>query len=119
MTAALTGGLWWSALRAEAQPPKVGQKWEYASLEYEEPASEVGSRILWTSGKKVHGGRSEKFLLECVSKLNKELGGGEDSANIGQLLDRIGQNGWELVAHTKAGAQRSVTQLWTFKRPAN
>jgi hypothetical protein len=68
--------------------------------------------------KKTQGARSEKFLLECVSKLYKELGGAEDSANVGQLLDRIGQNGWEMVTHSKAVGQRSSTQTWTFKRPA-
>ena len=103
---------------AAAQPPKVGQKWEYATLEYDEPIAEVGSRVIWTTGKKLLGGKSEKFNLECVSKLNKDLGGKEETASIGVLLDRIGTEGWELVAHTRTAGQRSVTQTWTFKRPA-
>jgi hypothetical protein len=116
--AVTAGGLFWPARGPGAEPPKGGQKWEYAALEYEEPADTVGSRVLWTAGQKVLGGRSEKFLLECVSKLNKELGGKEETANVGVLLNRIGQAGWELVTYARVAGQRGVTHTWAFKRPA-
>jgi len=101
---------------AHAQPPKAGPKWEYGTLEYYEPTAGIGSHVIWTTGKKIMGAKSEKFLLECVSKLNKDLGGKEETAGLGVLLDRIGEDGWELVTHTRAATQMNVTQIWTFKR---
>lgn len=116
--AVAAGGLLWSAPGAGAETRKVTPKWEYGTLEYEEPYAEVGSRVIWTAGQKLLGGKSEKFQIECISKLNKALGGKEKTAGIGVLLNRIGQGGWELVAHTRSAGQRSVTQTWTFKRLA-
>jgi hypothetical protein len=106
------------AFRAEAQPPRAAPKWEYATLEYHEPIADVGADVSWIAGKVAKGAKSEKYLFECLTKLNKELGGQEEKADIGVLLDRIGQDGWELVTHTRADGPGGASRTWTFKRPA-
>src|SRR5262249_22504407 len=62
---------------AGAQPVKVGQKWEYATLAYEEPIGpDYGSIATWTTGKKILGAKWEKESQpHPFSKLNKDLGG--------------------------------------------
>jgi hypothetical protein len=104
---------------AGAQPAKVGQKWEYATLSYEAPIGpDYGSIATWTTGKKTLGARWEKEAQpHPFSKLNKDLGGKEEHASLGVLLDRIGQDGWELASHTRAEGPRRITQTWAFKRP--
>ena len=106
-------------MNAGAQPAKVGQKWEYATLSYEEPiGGNYGSIATWTTGKKILGARQEKEAQpHPFSKLNNDLGGKEQHASLGVLLDRIGQDGWELVSHTRTEGPRRITQTWTFKRP--
>jgi hypothetical protein len=104
---------------ASAQPVKVGQKWAYATLSYEDPIGpEFGSIATWITGKKILGARWKKEAqTHPFSKINKDLGGKEEHASLGVLLDRIGQDGWELVSHTSTEGPRRITQTWTFKRP--
>jgi hypothetical protein len=56
-----------------------------------------------------------------LTRINKELGGKDEEASLGILLDRIGQDGWELVSHSMTevtGDFPKTVQTWTFKRPA-
>ena len=118
----LTANLLSPASKAAAQPPKVTQKWEYATLSYQEAVNggAVGSSLSWRTGKKTyHAGFEDGQPLPFV-KLNKELGGKEDSVSLGALLDRIGQDGWELATHAMTIAPKGtamILQTWTFKRP--
>jgi hypothetical protein len=121
--AALVAGHFLSPRRdASAQAPRGGPKWEYATLSYDDLSTDWGSVATWTTGKKNLGAMREKEQPQHpLSKLNKDLGGKEESASLGILLDRIGQDGWELVSHThtqRTGGPRWITQTWTFKRPA-
>lgn len=114
----VTGNLLWPMMNAEAQAPKARQQWEYATL-----SSEHGDRhasATWSTGKKTlhatwEAGKDQPLPL---SKLNKDLGGKEKDAHEGVLLDRIGQDGWELVCHTRTEGRPRDIQTWTFKRPA-
>jgi hypothetical protein len=111
-----------TARNAGAQPAKGTQKWEYATLfEFYTP-DPATYRLIWRTGKK----RVEvetKTIPEGISKLNKALGvgdlGGKDvQAPFGVLLDRIGQDGWELVTHSPSFPRWDNSQSWIFKRPA-
>jgi hypothetical protein len=107
------------AASAAKEPPWAAQKWAYATLFYDEPIGpDYGSIATWTTGKKILGARWEKDKAHPFSKLNKDLGGKEPEASIGVLLDRIGQEGWELVSHSRTEGVRRITQTWTFKLPA-
>ena len=118
--AVVAWNLLFPVMKAGAQPVKVGQKWQYGTLAYEEPIGpDYGSITTWTTGKKILGARQEKEAQpHPFSKLNNDLGGKEQHASLGVLLDRIGQDGWELVSHTRTEGPRRITQTWTFKRPA-
>src|SRR5207249_23645 len=98
-------------------PPKTGLKWEYATLSYDEPITDYGSIATWTTRKKILGARWEKDQPHPFDKLNKDLGGKEEAASIGVLLDRIGQDGWELATHAVRTTPHRKIQTWTFKRP--
>jgi hypothetical protein len=106
-------------MNARAQQVKLVQRWQYATLAFEEPIGpDYGSIATWTTGKKILGAKWEKESQpHPFSKLNKDLGGKEEHASMGVLLDRIGQDGWELVSHNRTEGPRRITQTWTFKRP--
>ena len=124
----VVGNLPHAANMASAGPPKDRQKWEYATLSYYSPkpgrlalsALVNGSNARWTAGKQSFEAGFEKDQPEPVlfSKLNKDLGGREGTAGLGMLLDRIGENGWELATHAITTGPTSTIQVWTFKRPA-
>ena len=126
--AVVAGNLLPAGSRASADPPKDRQKWEYATLSYYCPlpgrlalsALVNGSNARWTAGKQSFEAGFEKDQPQPVlfSKLNKDLGGQEEAAGLGMLLDRIGQSGWELATHAITTGQTSTIQVWTFKRPA-
>jgi hypothetical protein len=104
----------------DAQPPKARQRWEYATLYFEAAIPpERFSLAIWTTGKKtIRKDRAEKDQPDPISMLNKELGGREESASFVVLFDRFGQDGWELVSHTRGEGPKRVIQTWTFKRAA-
>jgi hypothetical protein len=104
---------------AGAEPPKGRQKWEYASLIEFLPPAQTPYRLVWRTGKQRLVVES-KNIPEGLSKLHKALGGAdlgdkEETPRFLILLDRIGQDGWELVTHTHLPPD---TQTWNFKRPA-
>jgi hypothetical protein len=106
--------------KVNAQPPKAKQKWEYAELYFEAPIPpERSSLAIWTTGKRtIRRDRAEKGQPEPISMLNKDLGGKEESASFVLLFDRFGQDGWELVSHTRGEGPKRIIQTWTFKRAA-
>jgi hypothetical protein len=117
----LTANLLSPATKAAAQRPKVTQKWEYATLSYREAVNggAVGSSLSWRTAKKTYYAGFEEGQPLPFAKLNKELGGKEDSVSLGALLDRIGQDGWELATHAMTIAPKGTAMLlqtWTFKR---
>ena len=124
--AAVAWNLLPTATHAGAEPPKGRQKWEYATLaEVSAPAfppAQASYRLAWRTGKKGLIMESQT-RQEGISKLYKDLAGhdlGKDEkAPFGALLDRIGQDGWELVTLFRGGTpgQGGDTQTWTFKRP--
>jgi hypothetical protein len=71
----LTANLLSSATQAAAQPPKVAQKWEYATLSYQEAVNggAVGSSLSWRTGKKTYHAGFEEGKPLPFAKLNKEL----------------------------------------------
>jgi hypothetical protein len=75
-------------------------------------------RLTWRTGKKRLVSESK---TPDVSKLYKDLAGhdlGKDEkAPFGALLDRIGQDGWELVTYAVEPGPEEYLQTWTFKRP--
>jgi hypothetical protein len=104
-------------MNACAQAFKVGQKWEYAVLFYHDDR-DFGSYATWTTGKKNLGAqRKKEEEPPPFSKLFKDLGGKEKGGSKAELLDLIGQDGWELVSYTRTEEARSRTETWTFKRP--
>ncbi len=109
-----------TGMHAGAQPPKGRQKWEYGTLTQVFPKAQPSYRITWRTGKKRLVAES-KTALEGVSKVYKGLAGrdlGKDEkAPFGALLDRIGQDGWELVTYMPEPGPEGNTQTWTFKRP--
>ena len=119
----LTVSLHSPATKAAAQLPKVEQKWEYATLSYQELVNgAVGISLSWRTGKKTFHAGFQMDQPSPFAKLNKELGGKEDSVSLGALLDRIGQDGWELATHAMTIAPNAlgtpmIFQIWTFKRP--
>jgi hypothetical protein len=102
---------------------QVKAKWQYAVLSFEESASrDYGSVARWTAGSKILAVTWGRDQPHPFMSLNKQLGGPEPNATLGVLLDRIGQDGWELVSHTSVpnnAQSTSTTQTWTFKRQAN
>jgi hypothetical protein len=122
VAATVAGNLLPIGLDARAQAPRATQKWEYATLFEFYTADPATYRLVWRTGKK----RVEveaKTIPEGISKLNKALGvagpGGKDvQAPFGALLDRIGQDGWELVTHSPSFPRWDNSQSWIFKRPA-
>jgi hypothetical protein len=100
-----------SRANLEAQQPKGLQKWEYATLGYvvfRDPGA-----ASWITPKAEMGG--------SLSKINKDLGWKEDVElrNVCILLNRVGQDGWELVTHTREISKEGlISCTWTFKRPA-
>jgi hypothetical protein len=108
--------------QASAQAPKP-TKWQFATLTFEESASrDYGSTARWEAGSKLIVVVWDRDRPHPFISLNKQLGGPEPNARIGTLLDRIGQDGWELVSHTStpnsAQSPAATTQTWSFKRPA-
>jgi len=107
---------------AAAQAPKGAQKWEYATLTYQEPVGGgvFGTLLSWRTGKKTFQADFQKDQPTPFARLYKELGGKEDTVSLGMLLDQIGQDGWELATHAMTIAPRGIPmmlQTWTFKRP--
>jgi hypothetical protein len=114
---AAAGSLFCPAPWAGAEGPKLRQKWQYATLYYHGSRDEPKyDSVKWTAGKTVLEASSEKAPLECISRLNKDLGGKEETASIAVLLDRIGQDGWEMLTHTSSHGAYDVHH-WEFKRP--
>jgi hypothetical protein len=107
-----------SGPRSGAQQPKGSQKWEYATLNYSE--NETGSFAAWINPKDRFTAKSKARHHESLTKINKDLGGKEDVGifDVCILLTRIGQDGWELVTHTKTMDRGTQIFTWTFKRPA-
>ena len=106
-----------SGLRSGAQQPKGLQKWEYATLNYIE--NDAGSVASWINPKDRFTAKSKARHHESLTKINKDLGGKEGVGifDVCILLTRIGQDGWELVTHTKTMDRGTQTFTWTFKRP--
>jgi len=123
VAATLAWNLLPTARHAGAQQAKGRQKWEYATLSEFYTADPATYRLVWRTGKK----RVEvetKTVPEGISKFNKALGvddlGGKEGKAVpfGRLLDRIGQDGWELVTHSPSLPRWDNSQSWIFKRPA-
>ena len=106
-----------SGPRSGAQQPKGLQKWEYATLNYIEDTT--GSFAAWINPKVRFTAKSKARHHESLTKINKDLGGKEGVGifDVCILLTRIGQDGWELVTHTKTMDRGTQTFTWTFKRP--
>ena len=103
---------------AAAQAPGGKAKWEYATLTFEEPFTDAKATALWEAGKQIVGDNSDKFHNEALAKVYKELGGKEEHITLGQLVDHIGQSGWEMVSHTRTADRGWKSRTWVFKRPA-
>ena len=103
---------------AAAQAPGAKIKWEYATLTFEEPLTDAKATALWEAGKQILGANSDKFHNEALAKIYKELGGKEEHITLGQLLDHVGQAGWELVSHSRLVDRGWKSRTWVFKRPA-
>jgi hypothetical protein len=107
-------------MHADAQPAKIRQKWEYATLSAVYDAQSIAT---WDTGKTTLKAEYDNAAqLHPFSKLNKNLGGKEERGSLVVLLNRIGQDGWELVSHTRTQGPtgvvgQRVTETWTFKRP--
>jgi hypothetical protein len=108
--------------KAAAQPRKGLPKWEYATLNYME--NDAGSFAAWINAKERFTAKSKTKHHESLTKIHKDLGGKEEVGifDVAILLSRIGQDGWELVTHTKerltGRGEAGQTYTWTFKRPA-
>jgi hypothetical protein len=107
--------------KADAQPPKGVPTWEYATLNYLE--NDAGSVAAWINPKNRVTAKSKTRHHESLTKINKDLGGKEEVGifDVSILLTRIGQDGWDLVAHTRtmdAPSKGTQTFTWVFKRPA-
>jgi hypothetical protein len=101
---------------AAAQAPGGKAKWEYATLTFEEPVT-GNATALWEAGKQIVGANSDKFHNEALAKIYRGLGGKEEHITLGQLLDHVGQAGWEMVSHTRMVDRGWKSRTWVFKRP--
>ena len=122
VAATVAGNLLPSALDARGQPPKGRQKWEYATLSEFYTPQPAYYRLIWRTGKRRVEVEANN-IPEGISKFNKALGGDGRGAKdvqvpFGVLLDRIGQDGWELVTHSPSLPRWDNSQSWIFKRPA-
>jgi hypothetical protein len=118
----LVAGVVWNRLpiatHAGAERPKGVQKWEYATLTQVFPPRAVDPyHVTWRTGKQRLEAKT-RTAQEGVASLNQQLRGTDLGGRppFGALLDRIGQEGWELVTYTERGPEGN-TQTWTFKRP--
>ena len=105
----------WSFKRVEAQVPKGHQTWEYATL-YLGDASVP--QTVWYTGKTTITSTEKALSRDTtvgVNELYHKLGGKEETATLGVLLNHIGQDGWELVTYSRS----SDSQHWAFKRPGH
>jgi len=103
---------------AAAQAPGGKARWEYATLTFQVPFTDIPATAVWEAGKQTFGGQSKKAYNEALAKIYKDLGGKEEDVSLGQLLDYIGQGGWEMVSHTRTVERNGVDRTWVFKRPA-
>lgn len=78
---------------AAAQPPAGPCRWAYATLTFEEPLAWAPAVATWQAGKQVLGRRSDKYNTDALAKVYKDLGGKEEQATVGVLLDHSGQVG--------------------------
>ena len=106
--------------KADARKPQRFRRWEYATLNYIE--NDAGSVAAWINQKQRITAKSKTKHHESLTKINKELGGKEEVGifDVCILLNRIGQDDWELVTHTRtidAPTKGTQTFTWTFKRP--
>ena len=109
--AVLTGQSLLPTSRAEAQPQKARQKWEYATLVFGETALDLH----WQSGKTILETPSnveKRDPTPSINELYRKLGGNELNPTLGMILNLIGQDSWEMVSFTHPPG----VQIWTFKR---
>jgi hypothetical protein len=107
----LTGLALLSTSTAGAQAPRGRQQWEYASLIFGDTALDMH----WQAGKTTLSSRGDVDKPDdrrSINELYRKLGGKEEDATFGMLLNLVGQDGWEMVAY----ARPSGVQTWMFKR---
>ena len=96
---------------AAAQVPKAPTHWEYASLVIGDAAADIdwqaGGRLL-----KEPGDVTRPDLDRSIRALYPQLGGKDENANLGMLLNLIGRDGWEMVSYSRPAG----VQTWMFKR---
>jgi hypothetical protein len=109
-----------SNTNAGAQPSKSSsQQWQYATLFYDEPFTPAPATVVqWTEGAKILSSTYKEGQPDPFSKVYNDLGGTEEHATLGELLDSVGHRGWELVSHVRTESTARITQVWMFKRPA-
>ena len=84
--------------RLRQQPPQQRTTWEYA-------------RLLVNDGNTAwHAGENGLIIDVVPLEVQYQRLGGVQPANLTNLLNVIGRDGWELVATDES--------VWTFKRPA-
>jgi hypothetical protein len=97
---------------AVAQAPKGRQSWEYAYLVIGDASV---PKVIWMAGKTSLASSENQITPDYgpgINELYRQLGGKEQAASLGEFLNHLGRDGWELVSYTNStGAQR-----WWFKR---
>jgi hypothetical protein len=109
--AAMTGQAILPTNKALAQAPKARQKWEYASLMFEDAAMDLHRRAGKTTLDSP-GSVTTPDPDRSIEELYRQMGGKEHNPTLGMLLNLIGQDGWEMVSFTHP----SGVQIWVFKR---
>src|SRR5262245_60946778 len=101
----LAAGATWLLFRdaVHAEPSRGMPKWEYASLIETLPPAQTPYSLVWRTSKKRLVIES-KTIPDGLSRLNMALGGPDlgnntETPRFMTVLDRIGQDGWELVTH--------------------
>jgi hypothetical protein len=103
---------------AGAQGGRAGGKhgkWEYAEL-YAQDRGDLGKEVSWASPARKDRNHDWKSLLKKLAGR-----GGKAEAEAVDVLNALGEQGWELVAVSETrvldGVQIETLARWTFKRP--
>jgi hypothetical protein len=100
---------------AAAQAVAKAQKWEYGVVIWSYDYVSKSSQATWENPK------GEAIVDTDFAGLHKKLGGTKDlgsgAKNTSNFLTFLGEQGWELVSHTRTKDSAFDVGNWTLKRP--
>jgi len=103
--------------RTTAQTVEKAQKWEYGIVVWSNDFVSKSTQAIWETPK------GEQISDTDFAGLHKKLGGTKDlgsgAKKTSNFLSFLGEQGWELVSHTRNKDSAFDVLNWTLKRPVH